>query len=182
MEIRNRMAKSVKLLWKGFTRLFLSVCVVISVGLVLPQNAVIPVEGATAGDWNPESFWHYPWGSSGTHKGVDIFARKGTNVVSATSGIVFATPTFGKGGKTVLVFGPKWRYHYYAHLDAQNVSALSWVWKGEVIGKVGDSGNAKGKPPHLHYSVVSMVPYPWLVDQEPQGWRKMWFLDPTKMW
>jgi hypothetical protein len=45
---------------------------------------------------------------------------------------------------------------------------------------VGDSGNAKGKPTHLHYSIVTLVPHPWRIDGSPQGWKKMFYLDPTR--
>ena len=41
---------------------------------------IIPVKGATINDWNSESFWHYPWGKSVVHHGIDIFAKKGTSV------------------------------------------------------------------------------------------------------
>ena len=44
---------------------------------------------------------------------------------------------------------------------------------------MGDSGNAAGKPPHLHYSLVSLLPMFWRADEAPQGWKKMFFLDPT---
>ena len=57
-------------------------------GLLIPQNLIIPVEGADKNDWNPKTFWYYPWGKSITHKGVDIFAKEGTNVLSSVNGII----------------------------------------------------------------------------------------------
>ncbi len=48
---------------------------------VLPEWPRIPVEGASARDWNPRTFWFEPWGRSGVHKGIDIFARSGTPYV-----------------------------------------------------------------------------------------------------
>ena len=48
----------------------------------------MPVEGATAKNYAQNSFWFYPWGKSVTHKGVDIFGRKGRAVHPATAGIV----------------------------------------------------------------------------------------------
>jgi peptidoglycan LD-endopeptidase LytH len=50
---------------------------------------------------------------------------------------------------------------------------------GRETGAVGATGNAAGKPPHLHYVIATLVPYPWRITNEPQGWRKMFFLDPS---
>ncbi len=141
----------------------------------------MPVKGASVGDWNRDSFWYEPWGSSGVHKGIDIFAQKGVELVSATSGLVLFKGNLNKGGKVVLVLGPKWRFHYYAHLDSINIGSFTFVSPNKKIGTVGDSGNAMGKSAHLHYSIVSAVPYPWRFTTESQGWKKMFFLDPGKM-
>jgi murein DD-endopeptidase MepM/ murein hydrolase activator NlpD len=46
------------------------------------------------------------------------------------------------------------------------------------VGTVGDSGNARGKPPHLHYAIVTLLPYPWRITGQTQGWKKAFFLDP----
>ncbi len=85
---------------------------------VLPEWPRIPVEGASARDWNPRTFWFEPWGRSGVHKGIDIFARSGTPVRSASYGLVLYRGEIALGGKVVLVLAPKWRLHYYAHLDS----------------------------------------------------------------
>lgn len=156
--------------------------VIILIGFLLPQPIIIPVQGATTKDWDDHSFWAYPWGSSITHKGIDIFKERGTPVVAATYGIVVYTHEGGKGGKSVMVLGPKWRFHYYAHLDAIDVFPLEPLKVGAKIGTVGDTGNAKGKPPHLHYAITSPVPYFHLRDTVAvQGWKKMFYLDPD-MW
>lgn len=149
-------------------------------GLLLPAGIAVPVAGANASSWHPKTFWYSPWGSSGTHKGVDIFAPKGTAVVAAAPGLVLWQGNLSKGGQVVLVLGAKWRLHYYAHLDQASTGGGRWLAKGEKLGTVGDSGNAKGKPPHLHYSLVSLLPYPWLLDGSEQGWKKMFYLDPIK--
>lgn len=153
--------------------------VILAVGLVLPEARGIPVQGAGQGDWHPDTFWYYPWGRSGVHKGVDIFAKKGTPVVASSGGLVLFSGELARGGKVVLSLGPKWRLHYYAHLNEVADSGF-WLWAGDVVGTVGDSGNAAGKPPHLHYSLVSLLPLPWKVDGKPQGWKKMFYLDPTR--
>ena len=53
-------------------------------GYLIPENPVIPVQGASARDWNHLSFWYSPWGKSGMHKGFDIFSPLGTPVVAST--------------------------------------------------------------------------------------------------
>lgn len=152
--------------------------VILIIGFLLPQNFSMPVEGATESDYNKDTFWYYPWGKSGTHKGIDVFAKKGTRLNAATSGLVLYAGEIKMGGNVVAILGPKWRIHYYAHLDEINTSTLSWASRGGEIGKVGDSGNAAGKPPHLHYSIVTLIPYPWRIDSAPQGWKKIFYLNP----
>ncbi len=49
---------------------------VLMIGYLLPGEIVMPVKGATSHDWYKASFWYEPWGSSGVHKGIDIFAKK----------------------------------------------------------------------------------------------------------
>ncbi len=148
-------------------------------GLMSAKNTV-PVQSATARDWNPHSFWHHPWGKSGVHKGIDIFAPKGTPVLSNGAGLLLFKGEIALGGNVVAVLGAKWRIHYYAHLKQSDVKWLDWVSNGEKIGQVGDSGNAAGKPPHLHYSIITLVPYPWRISMQPQGWKRMFYLDPTE--
>jgi len=110
--------------------------VVAFAGVLLPENAAIPVEGATRKDWNPKSFWYEPWGTSGVHKGIDVFAPQGTKVLSAVSGVVIYQGQLGIGGNVVAVLGPKWRVHYYAHL-AEVTRAPRLVGKGMTLGAVG---------------------------------------------
>ena len=153
---------------------------IIIVGFILPQNLIMPVEGATRSSYHPKSFWYYPWGKSVTHKGVDIFAKEGTNIVSSTSGLVVYCGKLSMGGNVVIVLGTKWRFHYYAHLKEIKTSFLSWAGRNELIGAVGSSGNAVGKPPHLHYTIVTPLPYFWLIDNNRQGWKKMFYLNPIK--
>lgn len=159
-------------------KLLIAIFVLITLGFLLPEDLEIPVEGATKNDWNHETFWYEPWGSSGVHKGIDIFGMKGTKVSSSTYGIVIYTGNLAKGGKVVAVLGPKWRVHYYAHLQSQTVSVGKMVNQNTEIGLLGDTGNAAGKPAHVHYSILSLFPLPWLFTTETQGWKKMFFLNP----
>ena len=163
---------------KTIISILLIVLVFICSGLVIPEKLVIPVEGASSNDWNHNTFWYEPWGSSGVHKGVDIFGAKGTPVQSATSGYVIYTGELGKGGNVVAVLGPKWRVHYYAHMQEVTVEKGTWLSQKDKVGTLGDTGNAKGKQPHLHYSIVSLIPLPWKATSETQGWKKMFFLNP----
>lgn len=159
-------------------RLSISLFVIIIIGFLIPQNLIMPVKGATKSDYNSKSFWFFPWGKSVTHKGVDIFAKKGTEINSSTSGVVLYSGEISMGGKFVLILGPKWRLHYYAHLNKLKTTSLSLANTNTTIGTVGTSGNAAGKSPHLHYSILTIIPYVWKMDTDRQGWKKMFYLNP----
>lgn len=157
------------------------VSIAIAASAFLPFGTlVIPVRGATTADWNHTTFWFKPWGKSGVHKGIDIFARKGKPVLAASPGIVLYTGTLSQGGNVVAVLGPQWRVHYYAHLADISVGSGSIVSKGTPIGGVGSTGNAVGKAPHLHYSIFTLVPYVWRYRPVGQGFWRMWYLNPDK--
>lgn len=165
--------------YRYFKKWFWIPLLVIAVGFILPQKMIIPVEKATTNSWSEKSFWAYPWGTSITHKGIDIFAERGTPVISSTNALVIYTHEGGKGGKSVMTLGPKWRFHYYAHLDNIETFPLKPLKRGAIIGSVGDTGNAKGKPPHLHYAITSPFPYFNLWDDAVvQGWKKIFYLNP----
>ena len=164
--------------WSRRKRVWFAVLIGIVIIMVLPESPVMPVQGATARDWNGASFWYEPWGRSGVHKGVDIFASRATPVVAPTYGLVIFRGEIPVGGRVLLVLGPKWRLHYFAHLQAANVFPGYPVWTGRNLGEVGDTGNARGKPPHLHYVVLTAVPYPWRIDGSTQGWKKAFYLNP----
>jgi murein DD-endopeptidase MepM/ murein hydrolase activator NlpD len=152
--------------------------VVIVAGCLVPAPFAMPVKGASAKSYSQHSYWFYPWGKSVTHKGVDIFAKRTTPVSSATHGIVIFTGNIKTGGNVVLILGPKWRLHYYAHLDSINTSIGSLVSLHTKIGTVGATGNAAGKPAHLHYTIRTIIPYPWQIDKSKQGWKKMFYINP----
>lgn len=161
-------------------KLLFTLLSILIIGFLIPQNLKMPVKDATKHDYNADSFWYYPWGKSVTHKGVDVFAKKRTSICSATNGLVLFSGEVPIGGKIVLVLGPKWRLHYYAHLNDLNTSLLSFVSKKSKIGTVGTTGNAAGKTPHLHYSIVTIIPYFWRIDSDKQGWKKMFYLNPIE--
>lgn len=101
--------------------------------------------------------WGAPRGSDRTHQGQDIFAPRGTPVLSATEGYIWRIGENDLGGNTVWVIGAGGRVYYYAHLDryAENLSVGDAVTTETVIGYVGTTGNAKGTPPHLHFGVYT---------------------------
>jgi murein DD-endopeptidase MepM/ murein hydrolase activator NlpD len=169
--------KKVTELFKKRKFLF-SFLLLVLIGYLFPQKFSFPVKGATKKDFSQQSFWYYPWGKSVTHKGVDIFSPVGTDVYSSTGGIVLYSGTINMGGNVVFILGPKWRLHYYAHLSKIETSFFSFISSGELIGKVGQSGNAAGKSPHLHYSVNTLIPLPWQIDGAKQGWKKMFYVNP----
>ena len=163
---------------KILLRILLVFVAIIVIGLLIPQNLKMPVVGADDNSYNHETFWYEGWGSSIVHKGIDVFAKKGTSVHSATKGIVLITTEYGKGGKFVLVLGPKWRLHYYAHLDEIKTKRFAFVTQDTEIGTVGNTGNAINTPAHLHYGIGTLVLYPWRIDRAPLGWQKMFYLNP----
>ena len=146
--------------------------------IVPPAPLTQPVLGASRSDWNPQTFWFSPWGKSGVHKGIDIFAARGETVMAAQAGVVLWNGEIAQGGKVILVLTPRGWLHYYAHLNRFQTKPGAWVVAGEPIGEVGVSGNAAGKPAHLHYSVLTLVPRPWQMRWVPQGWKRAFYRDP----
>ena len=161
--------------------LWLTILVLLLIYSLWPQHPVIPVQGATSRDWNARSFWFEPWGVSGVHKGIDIFAREGAPIISPVPGIVVFTGHLPRGGNVLVLLTTQWRVHYFAHLKNIDATLGQPVSTGEVLGTVGTTGNAAGKPAHLHYSVITLMPYLWRWDHSTQGWKKIFFLDPTSM-
>ena len=106
---------------------------------------------------NVGSFWGASReGGKRRHDGIDIFARKGTPVVAIADGVIGMVRTTPKGGKTVWLQkeGRAWSV-YYAHLDKQLVTPGQFVKKGDVIGTVGNTGNARTTPSHLHFGIYT---------------------------
>jgi murein DD-endopeptidase MepM/ murein hydrolase activator NlpD len=99
------------------------------------------------------------------HEGLDIFAPRGTPVLAAASGVIRSTRPNNLGGNVIWLRDDRNRTHYYAHLDSQAVRRGDRVQAGDTIGFVGNSGNARTTPPHLHFGVYargSFDPYPAL--------------------
>ncbi len=120
-----------------------------------PPPATLPVPVQGVAPRQVADTFGAPRGADRRHEGVDIFAPRGTPVTSTTRGVVVAINDRGLGGRQVWVLGPAGERHYYAHLDdwAPGLAEGDVVEAGAALGTVGDSGNARGTPPHLHYGV-----------------------------
>lgn len=148
-----------------FVRIFAIIAIVIAGSVIVyyskdrrpaPFDArVFPVAGkkASVGSvWGDERD-----GGRRKHKGIDIFAKKGTPVVAIEDGVITEREDTRLGGK-VLWLRPRgaWWQAYYAHLDEQLVEEGDRVVKGQVIGTVGNTGNAKTTPAHLHFGIYTL--------------------------
>ena len=107
-------------------------------------------------------------GGKRKHKGIDIFAPKGTAIVAVADGIISYLGEQPKGGNCLWLTTENGASFYYAHLDrwAPGMYEGMEVRAGELLGYVGNTGNAKYTPSHLHFGVNEndeMVnPYPIL--------------------
>jgi murein DD-endopeptidase MepM/ murein hydrolase activator NlpD len=115
----------------------------------------IPVEGVSARQLRAS----YNQGRSGgrLHRAIDIHAPRGTPVLAVTAGRILRLYQQGKGGNSIYHLDEDGRTrYYYAHLDgyAPGLREGDTVRKGQVIGYVGDTGNAQPGDYHLHFSVA----------------------------
>jgi murein DD-endopeptidase MepM/ murein hydrolase activator NlpD len=106
------------------------------------------------------------------HHGIDIFAPAGTPALAATAGRVSRVDTTLVGGNVVWMRDEaRGLSLYYAHLQSQSVRPGQRVARGEPVGRVGNTGNARSTPPHLHFGVYGLLgpadPLPY-VRQPPQ--------------
>jgi murein DD-endopeptidase MepM/ murein hydrolase activator NlpD len=93
------------------------------------------------------------------HHGLDIFARRGTPVVAAADGYIRSTRPNNLGGNVIWLRDGFQRTLYYAHLDRVAVHRGQRVAAGDTIGFVGNSGNARTTPTHLHFGVYARGPF-----------------------
>lgn len=112
--------------------------------------------------------WGAPRSGGRTHEGIDMFAKRGTPVYSATYGYVVYAGNNPLGGNVIFILGRGGVRYYYAHLDsfAEGVSPGKEVSTSTLIGFVGNTGNAERTPPHLHFGMYkngAQNPYSLLV-------------------
>ena len=148
---------------------------------VFAAGSEIVIHGFVFPVGDPHSFgdsFGYPrmmgTGYEHAHQGTDIMAPKGTPLFAAERGIITKMGSDVLGGTKIWVKGESGTYYYYAHLSAfaDGMHDGLVVDAGTVIGFVGDTGNAKGGAPHLHFEIhpdggPAVNPYPLLkvVDQ-----------------
>ena len=110
-------------------------------------------------------------GGSRSHEGFDMLAPLGTPVVSPTEAVVLRTGTGSSAGKYVYTANPGDETFVYMHLDeiADGLESGDELNPGDVIGYVGDTGNASGGPAHLHFEIrenrTAVDPYPRITEE-----------------
>jgi murein DD-endopeptidase MepM/ murein hydrolase activator NlpD len=105
-------------------------------------------------------------GGSRRHQGNDIMADMGVPLRAVNDGTVTRVSNHGLGGLAFYLWDGSTEY-YYAHLSKVAVSSGQRVSAGQLVGNNGDTGNAKGGAPHLHFEIhpgggSAIDPYPSL--------------------
>jgi murein DD-endopeptidase MepM/ murein hydrolase activator NlpD len=116
----------------------------------------------------------------GWHHGEDIFAPEGAPILAVADGTIHTVGFIKLGGYRLWLRDDLGNQFYYAHLSAYSPLAIEGtrVEAGDVIGFVGDTGDAEGGAPHLHFEIhpAAMIglgydgvvaPYPILI-----AWRR----------
>ncbi|MFN2590019.1 MAG: M23 family metallopeptidase, partial [Actinomycetota bacterium] len=113
----------------------------------------LPVAGSAA--WSND--WHAfrPCPEAHLHQGLDIFAARGTPAVSVFDAVVTGVKDGAVSGLAVSIRDARGTEYFYAHLErfAKGLHAGQRVHAGQVLGYVGDSGNAVGTRPHIHFEI-----------------------------
>ena len=131
---------------------------------------VFPIAGAATFS----NDWMYPRAGGRSHEGIDIFAARRTPVVAVADGTLFNVGWNTLGGWRLWIRDRSGTTYYYAHMDAYSPAAVEGasVARGTVVGYVGDSGDARGTPTHLHMQIHPggggpVPPYPIIT-----GWPR----------
>lgn len=147
-----------------------------------PAGLAIPVTGVRA-DQLVDTY-DAARGQGRRHDAIDIMAAEGTPVIAAADGTIEKLFNSVRGGTTIYERSPdgKWQF-YYAHLSAYapGVHEGQQVKRGQVIGRVGHTGDASPDGPHLHFAINTMAagdgwwkgsainPYPLLAGKKVNG-------------
>src|SRR3954447_20274171 len=126
-----------------------------------PAGLAIPVMGVKA-DQLVDSFNDSRGGGGRVHHATDIMAPEGTPVIAAADGTIEKL-FFSRGGGGITIYerspDRRWTY-YYAHLSAYapGLAEGQQVKRGQVIARVGHTGDANAAGPHLHFAINQMAP------------------------
>lgn len=120
---------------------------------------------------NLEDTWGDARANGRTHEGIDILVPRGSFIVSPTDAIVTTVAIdSGNGGNHVFTANPGGERYYFAHLDsfAQGLVEGQVLKAGDLIGYVGNTGNASAGPTHLHFGIYTddhnaVNPFPRLI-------------------
>ena len=130
-------------------------------------SMTFPVAGAKLYDIGGK--WGDPRdGGKRLHRGIDIFADRNTPAVAAADGRIRRAEKSNSLGGNVIWLSARGRSLYYAHLDSILTTQGEQVQKGDTLGLVGTSGNARSTPPHLHFGIYgpgsAVDPFPFIAD------------------
>jgi murein DD-endopeptidase MepM/ murein hydrolase activator NlpD len=122
------------------------------------RNLLLPVEGIRASQLHDT----YNDARSGgrVHDAIDIHAPRGTPVLAVTDGMILKLHQGARGGNSIYQLDEDGRTrYYYAHLDryAVGINEGVHVARGQVIGYVGDTGNAQPGDYHLHFAIAILT-------------------------
>ena len=150
--------------------------------VVGPSGLALPVVGVKPTDL--VDTYDAARGAGRRHDAIDIMAPEGTPVIAAADGTIEKLFNIVRGGKTIYERSTdgKWEY-YYAHLSAYapGLAEGQQVKRGQVIARVGHSGDASASAPHLHFAINTMGagdrwwngtpinPYPLLAGKKGSG-------------
>ena len=127
--------------------------------VVSPTGLALPVVGIKATDL--VDTYDAARGSGRRHDAIDIMAAEGTPVIAAADGTIEKLFNSVRGGTTIYERSAdqQWIY-YYAHLSAYapGLAEGQQVKRGQVIGRVGHTGDASPAGPHLHFAINRMAP------------------------
>jgi len=152
---------------KALSSLFIVflVYVILSLNFIDKVNFLCPIEYRREilirNDLRGEGFFAANRKGNRIHEGIDLFAEIGTPVVASRSGIVVVSRLIANkeqktgSGNYVVIRHPGNITTVYGHLSEVCVRKNDFVRQGEVIGRVGKSGNANYRDiqPHLHFEV-----------------------------
>ena len=139
--------------------------------MAVPPGWLFPVPNYY--EWNPGS-----WGAGRDHRAIDIFAEIGTPILSPVNGVVHSTGSANNhpiGGNWVRIRGDDGVLYYFAHNNLPTtLKPGQRVNAGQQIAEVGNTGNARGTTPHVHFSMNSgnIDPRPYLESDDPDPTRR----------